>query len=123
MKLLSQENGLNMKEVSISTMILSRQGTEYCDLPTGLEMIAQAGFTHIELNRNYSDWPNIASIIKNLGLRVWACHGNLGFACVSKDPSVRHRARISSISKRPSPPFAKPAMVAPSIWSSMFANR
>ena len=81
-----------MKEVSISTTVLSRQGTEDFALPTGLEMISQAGFTHIELRQAHSDWLNVAPTIKNLELRVWACHGRFGFASVSKDPSVRRRA-------------------------------
>ena len=81
-----------MKEVSISTTVLVRPGMEDYPLPTGLEMIAQAGFTHIELSRNHRDWLSVAPAIKNLGLRVWACHGNFGLASVSSDPSVRRQA-------------------------------
>ena len=81
-----------MKEVSISTTVLARPGMEDYALPAGLEMIAQAGFTHIELSRNHPDWVIAALTIRSLGLRVWACHGNLGLGSVSKDPSIRRRA-------------------------------
>ena len=42
MELFPQDGGLYMKEVSISTTVLVREGTEDYSLPEGLEMIAQA---------------------------------------------------------------------------------
>ena len=50
------------------------------------------GFTHIEVSRNNSDWVNAAATIRDLGLTVWACHGNLDFGSVSRNPSVRRQA-------------------------------
>ena len=81
-----------MKEVSISTTVLVRAGAEDYSLLEGLEMIAQAGFSHIELSRNDCDWVSVGATIRDLGLKVWACHGNLGFGSISKDSSVRRQA-------------------------------
>lgn len=77
--------------ISISTSIFPRE-----DNPTYLlaflQKIKSAGFDYVEIGRKHTNISNRTEEIANIGIKVWAIHGDLPRNCISFDETLRQQA-------------------------------